>query len=340
LFYTAGAPEVGGQIWALDERRSLFRNPSRVPIPLTSGPMHWDVPVPGRDGRTIFAIGETLRGELSRWDKNTHRLEPFLGGVSSDEVIFSRDGKSVAYVTWPDGVLWWANRDGSNAVQLTQPPLHPMKITFSPDARQIVFYDRATWQMDMVGTEGGAAVPLIPGEKDKDLDPVQSPDGKQVAFTRLVENGGGWKTEAYVLDMGRGQVAPLPGGLGMRPEGWSPDGRLIVAVQWDGNNLELFDLRTKQWKMLVAGEANYPAFSHDSRFIYFLRTVNDGNGENHMDVYRIPVAGGSLERVVDLKDSHITGYWGFSMQLDPTDAPLVLRDISSADIYALNLSFR
>jgi len=92
--------------------------------------------------------------------------------------------------------------------------------------------------------------------------------------------------------------------------------------------------------MLVAGEANYPAFSHDSRFIYFLRTVNDGNGENHMDVYRIPVAGGSLERVVDLKDSHITGYWGFSMQLDPTDAPLVLRDISSADIYALNLSFR
>ncbi|MGC2636721.1 MAG: protein kinase [Acidobacteriaceae bacterium] len=340
LFYTAGAPEVGGQVWALDERLRPFRHPSRAPVPLTSGPMHWSVPVPGRYGRTIFAVGETLRGELSRWDKNTHQFEPFLGGISTEELVFSRDGKTVAWVTYPDGILWRANRDGSNAVQLTQPPLHPMKINLSPDGRQIVFYDRARWQLDAVGTNGGAAVPLIPGERDKNLDPVQSPDGKQVAFTRLVENGGSWKIEARMLDMGSGQVAMMPGGQGMRPEGWSRDGRLIVGVEWNGNNLELFDLRTKEWKMLAAGEADYPEFSHDSRFIYFLRTVNDGNGENHMDVFRIAAAGGPLERVVDMKDFHTTGYWGFSLQLDPSDAPLVLRDISSADIYALNLSFR
>jgi hypothetical protein len=91
-------------------------------------------------------------------------------------------------------------------------------------------------------------------------------------------------------------------------------------------------------------EANYPQFSPDGRFVYFLQTVQDHEGEdrtvvNHLDVVRIPVSGGMAERVVDMKDFHTTGYWSFSMQLDPTDAPLVLRDISSDDIYALDVKF-
>jgi hypothetical protein len=55
-------------------------------------------------------------------------------------------------------------------------------------------------------------------------------------------------------------------------------------------------------------------------------------------VYRVPVTGGAPERVVDLKGFHTTGFWSFSLQLDPTDAPLMLRDISSDDIYALSVS--
>jgi hypothetical protein len=34
---------------------------------------------------------------------------------------------------------------------------------------------------------------------------------------------------------------------------------------------------------------------------------------------------------------HLTGHMDFSMTLDPSDAPLVLRDIGSDDIYALTL---
>jgi hypothetical protein len=56
----------------------------------------------------------------------------------------------------------------------------------------------------------------------------------------------------------------------------------------------------------------YPSFSHDSRFIYFLHIGRD------QGIFRISVTGGKEERVVDMTNWHLTGYWGFSMSLDLT----------------------
>ncbi len=347
-FFIVGAVSArgaAGQLWALDERRGLFHHLSSEPFPLTNGPIRWAGPLPGRDGKTIFAVGQTPRGELSRWDAKTRQFQPFLGGISTDDVVFSRDGKYVAWVTWPDGVLWRADRDGSNAVQLTQPPLLPMNIGWSADGKQIVFYDRSTWRMGTIPSDGGVPSVLLPGEKDRTMDPSWSPDGKQILFSS-VRVVGSWQVDGRILDVATGQVSTIPGGEGMRPEGWSSDGRYIVALDWNkGNGMKILDLRTKRWTDLTEGEANYPQFSHDSRFIYFLQTVQDHEGEdravvNHLDVFRVPITGGAAERVVDMKDFHTTGYWSFSLQLDPTDAPLVLRDISSDDIYALDVKFQ
>jgi hypothetical protein len=98
------------------------------------------------------------------------------------------------------------------------------------------------------------------------------------------------------------------------------------------SNLQVFDLKTQRWTTLTAnGDVQFPSFSHDSRFIYFLQSGRD------QGVFRIPVTGGSPERVADLRDWHLIGLVGYSMSLDPTDAPLVLRDAGSDDIYALTL---
>ena len=129
----------GHQIWALDERRGLFRRASTLPIQLTSGPVAWDAPIPSKDGKKIYANGVTSRGELVRFDSISKRFLPFLGGISAEFVSFSKDGRSVAYVSYPDGVLWKANRDGSAPVQLTEPPLYPRLISWSPDGSQILF---------------------------------------------------------------------------------------------------------------------------------------------------------------------------------------------------------
>ncbi len=96
--------------------------------------------------------------------------------------------------------------------------------------------------------------------------------------------------------------------------------------------MQVLDLNTQRWTTLTAnGDVQFPNFSRDGRYIYFLQSGHD------QGVFRIPVTGGRLERVADLRETHLTGFVTFSMSLDPTDAPLVLRDIGSDDIYSLTL---
>jgi hypothetical protein len=54
-------------------------------------------------------------------------------------------------------------------------------------------------------------------------------------------------------------------------------------------------------------------------------------------ILRIPVTGGEAKMVVDLKGFPLTGTLGLWLGLDPTDAPLMLRDVSTSDVYALTL---
>ena len=131
----------GAQLWAIDERRGQLRPPIAQPIQLTSGPIGWGRPIPSRDGKRIFAQGVTARGELVRYDRRSNQFQPYLGGISAEFVAFSRDGKYVAYVSFPDGILWRANRDGTGLMQLSEPPLHPTALRWSPDGSQILFID-------------------------------------------------------------------------------------------------------------------------------------------------------------------------------------------------------
>jgi eukaryotic-like serine/threonine-protein kinase len=57
-------------------------------------------------------------------------------------------------------------------------------------------------------------------------------------------------------------------------------------------------------------------------------------------IFRIPVKGGEVKLVADPKDWHAVGDWlqlDPWMGLDPIDAPLLLRDTGTEDIYALTL---
>jgi len=105
-----------------------------------------------------------------------------------------------------------------------------------------------------------------------------------------------------------------------------------MAAQDPNTSLHIFNLQTQQWSIVAEHmNPNFPSWTRDSRFIYFLRPGTD------QGVFRIRSTGGEPERVADLKDMHLTGYFGIWFGLDPTDAPLLLRDIGSDDIYALTL---
>ncbi len=137
IFLTTPDAFLGGQIWAIDERHRLFRHPSAEPVQLTTGPINWRDPIPGKGMNRIFSNGKTPRGELCRFDPKTKQLQPILGGISAQDVSFSKDGRSVACVSYPDGILWKANRDGSNPVQLSTPPISARNPRWSPDGKYI-----------------------------------------------------------------------------------------------------------------------------------------------------------------------------------------------------------
>ncbi|MDT7812072.1 MAG: TolB protein [Acidobacteriaceae bacterium] len=331
----------GGQLWAIDERRGRLRPPIAEPIQLTSGPMVWGPAVSARDGHTIFSRGMSLRGELVRYDERSHHFDPYLRGISADMVAFSRDGTYVAYVTFPDGILWRANRDGTGLLQLTKPPFYPRDVRWSPDGSQIVFTDNSQNGVDaiyVVPSKGGTPERLIPEESGPQFDLTWSPDGKKAVYSTApwhsVGNYSPAKVEVRILELATRRTITLP----HRPEGfwsprWSPDGRYIAGLPLKMDNLTIFDLKTQRWKdLLRKGLNGFPSWSKDGRFIYFLRTTDDRG------IYRVPISGGDEERIVDLQDFRYTGWYSSGwLGLDPTDAPLRLRDAGTDEIHALTL---
>jgi eukaryotic-like serine/threonine-protein kinase len=324
-----------GQIWAMDERHLLFRRSSGEPLPLTSGPIRWDSPIAAKDGKTIFASGVTPRGELIRFNSQSRQFQPYLGGISADSVSFSRDAKSVAYVSYPDGILWRANGDGSSRMQLTDGTSYPRLPSWSPDDTQILFMTSpphgGTTRAYVVSSQGGTPRLLLPGEAGPETDPNWSPDGRQIVFSTSREAGDDPKSVICILEPDSNHVTTLPGSVGMFSPRWSPDGHSIVTLNPKSLGMNIFDIRTQRWSTPYKGPAGFPRWSRDSRSIYFLGLpYNPG-------LFRIPVTGGDAERITDLKDVHYTGYYSVWFGLDPTDAPLLLRDIGTSDIYALTL---
>jgi Tol biopolymer transport system component len=269
------------------------------------------------------------RGELSRFDSKTKRFQPFLGGISAQGVVFSKDGKSIAYVSYPEGVLWKANRDGSNPVQLTDAPMEVLMPRWSPDGKQIsfsVYSPGAHEGFYVVSADGGSPRKILFENQQKTDDKLTwSPDGH-----RMVGNSTDGKLRILNLDT-HGETT-IPGSDGLYGPRWSPDGGYVAAVSPTTGHMKIFDFKAQQWSEFpYNGWVDSPEWSADGQFIYFKRVIENRG------IFRIRIHGGTEEKIADLKDFHDAGWFGDYMGLDPTDAPLLLRDIGSNDIYALTL---
>lgn len=347
-----GAPN---QLWALDERRKGLRSPIREPIQLTNNMVWWGYPIPSRDGGKIFTKATTYSGELDRLDKQTNQLRPYLGGTSAEYVAFSRDGKYVAYVSYPDGILWRCNRDGTGQIQLSGPPMHPADVAWSPDGRQIVFESRVPngdsapsgrTAIFVVSSEGGTPTLLIPEDNASQSNANWSPDGKAIVYAtgdlRYLRDLSLRTARTHIFDLSSHKITTLPPGpKACYSPRLSPDGRYISFLAApDPSDPVIFDLQTQRYSTLHGlppfGVLDWNSWSHDSKSIY-LRLWGGPNGAS--GIYRLPVNGGKPERVVDLTGFRQTGWNHRSwMGLDPTDAPLLLRDTGSTELFALTLA--
>jgi Tol biopolymer transport system component len=296
---------------------------------LTTGQSNIVGSVPSRDGKKVFAIQGATQGQLVRYDARSQQFVPYLSGISAIRLAFSKDGQWVAYSSFPDGTLWRSRVDGTERLQLSTSSMRPAGAPqWSPDGKQIAFaaHPGAKKHIYIVSVDGGAPKEVTQGERLADFYPNWSRDGNSLFFSSMAA------IAIYQVNLKTNQVTTLTGSKGMWFPKTSPDYNHIAALS-STNHLMLFDLKAQKWTELTQIQADYPAWSHDGRYVYFSSTL-----EGEPTFCRVQIKDHKLERVASLKDVKrpTSGTFASWTGLTPDDSPLALRDISNYEIYALD----
>ena len=318
-----------GQLWAIP-RKPAFLHSEQKPIQLTSSPVPLSAPLPSKDGKKLFVVGQTFRGELDRFDPKSGQFVPALGGISAEYVDFSKDGQWVTYVVFPEGTLWRSRIDGSERLQLTFPPGYAMMPRWSPNGKEIVFHeslpDKPT-KIYVISPEGGSPRPLLPGNELSQQDPNWSPDGSKIVFAGSSADA---TSAIQIFDVATHQITTVPGSQGFFSPRWSPDGRYIPAYSSDLTRAMLFDSQTQKWREVAKGSFSWINFTRDGQSIVLLDTSGT------LAIIRIRMSDGKRDQLVDLKTFAPTGRYGNSLSLMPDDSFLMLRNAGTHDIYSLD----
>jgi eukaryotic-like serine/threonine-protein kinase len=322
-------------LWAVREKGDLLHNVDHRPVQLTAGPMTFEAPQPSADGKKIYAVGDQLRAELVRYDAKSGQFLPYLEGASVTDVSFSPDGRWVAYVTYPEGTLWRSGVDGSQKLQLTStvPALASLP-QWSPNGKQIAFSGGVpghAFSVYVISADGGTPR-LLPVTEINAGRVSWMPDGRSIFFR---DSGGPSDPRASlkIVELKSFQVTSIPDPQNIILPVVSPDGRYIAAASVDGQKLWLLEVSTRKWLELLNMNVGFTNWSADGQYIYFDTGLSDKPA-----VYRVRVADGKLERQADLKGFRQVVFFGFPWSgITPDGAPLLLRDISSQEVYALDL---
>lgn len=325
------------ELWVTDERRRLFEWRPADPVQLTVGPTGFEYPVMSRDGRTVFAIGTPVLGEMMRFDVTSHGFVQYLEGLSATWVAFSPDHASLIYVSYPDNALWRSRADGSQRRRLTASAPEADSVTWSPDGSRIVFRSRMAsthMKIYVMPADGGDAVPITSDDVEQGFA-TWSADGSRLVFGDVPPR---WEhplgTESlHIYALATHAVTTIPGSAGLWTARWSPDGRYIAALTIMGQQLRIYDTRDSTWRPIPVEHLENPVWSHDSRFIYGASVSPEPQR-----IRRVNLSTGAVETVVDLVNYPLAFPAWFG--LTPDDSVLVLHRRGGPEVYALTLGRR
>jgi eukaryotic-like serine/threonine-protein kinase len=338
LLYTAQSGN-SNDIWALPLRTGLFHRPGQ-PIRLTNGPLLYENVGPSRDGKHLFAVGTRQRGELVRYDMQSRQFVPFLSGISAVEPTFSRDGRWVAYASYPDGSLWRSRSDGSEEKQLTYDPMVLPQPRISPDGTRVAFTvnQKDTYRPQSFVVDTNGAFPpraIATGNASWSAAGSWSPDGNLL----LVESGVQGKlrsdknsSELRIADLRTGETSIVPFSQGLIGGEWITQDSIVASTQ-DYTELLTFDFKSQKWTDLTYAAITAMAISPDRKFLYYT------TGGPEPKAWRLRFADRRIETITSLEDPSRAGKMGWiqgiTVALD--GSPLLTRETGTQEVYALNV---
>jgi Tol biopolymer transport system component/serine/threonine protein kinase len=302
----------------IDQRPKTDRESLQTAIPMTTDPGFEGMPSLSPDGSQVaFAAGGPQNDNLDIYVKQIGGGPPLH--LTSDPApdkfpAWSPDGRSIAFIRErgdKQEVLMIPALGGSErklaqiASDLLELSLEPPYLSWSPDSKYLV-----TWDRPSHGEPPGLFVlSVATGEKRRlttppapalaDMNPAVSPDGRALAFVRMISDG---KTQLFVLPLsedcrptGDARRLDLPQPWVESPA-WSADGREIVCSagpQWTGGVLWRVSVLDSEKPVPLAslGETSHqPTVSRQgNRLVYQVRTGD-------VDIWRAEVSGRDRSR--------------------------------------------
>jgi eukaryotic-like serine/threonine-protein kinase len=322
-----GRTEARWDLWAFSDEKSFFGG-TPAPVRLTNGPISYGSFASGRDDKQIFAVGAQRRGELVRYDPKTRDFLPYLEGISAEDPTFSRDGKWMAYLSYPEHTLWRSRSDGSDRLQLTYPPVEVVFPRISPDGTKVAFsdYNGVTFVVSM---NGGTPQKLLEDANAPDW----SPDGNLLAVASYMQGA----FQSRIVDVRNGNVSLVPDSKDTLGP-WFATQDTLIATGNDQSKLVRYNFRTKKWSDLVTSPDKFVNWltSPDWKYFYY------ATGGSNPTVFRMRLADDVVEQVVSLKNIRMVNdpLNGPKLNVTPDNSVLVLRDIGTEEVYALSVKWR
>lgn len=253
-----------------------------------------------------------------------HDVRPGRTPTADGQIVFRRYFNAAQ----TKAALFVMNPDGSQVRQVTHPPdsWRDNVPAWSPDGRTIVFErfasDDSTSRVVVVDPDTGATHTVVPctGRCVLAIDPYFTPDGRSIAYSRLVAPPGAqhppeWKiySAVFIVRLDRGnphQVTSTPSrrrgvpAVETSDPTLSPDGRLLAFIRTRGGPEEGSAVfvqpmgspddaqRITPWRM---GCQDRPTFSPDGRHLLFRCAPQGEDGPSNL--YLVHPDGTALHRL-------------------------------------------